>query len=513
MRTASSSSTSRIVDASVIGVSLDRSPAGRLLTPASYYSPVMAASQPHGYGDSPAAPRRGSLARPINGRLYRAVVRRRAARARRARASRSPGPCRSRSRPPGLVRHRARRSRSRTTSRRSTRTGGPGAPARSAPWSWFGDQLPPQSTGSRRGRRSWDERIPGLGRVRAPKRRRRSRRASRQDVIVVMAHRDDIGTRARRERQRERDGRPDRARPRLRPAARRGRGARRPLRARSCSSRPTAAPTAGSAPRISSSDSPYRGPDRRRRRSRRDRGARSPEHRDRGRLAALAERGARRDGDRADRRADRRGAAPRERARPARRPRLPVHALRAGPVRRRRPPGVTITTGGDRPPPAFGDRGVGAGLDAARAARRGRPAARRLARPEPLARAEPGELRLGRRAGSSGAGRSSSSSSRCSSRSSSRSSISTRSAAARQSQLRPALRVASHPASLLVVRRHRFHVFSPARRLAVGRAAPTEPRNRRSPATGPRWALVGLARGRRDRLGALAAAPAPCGGR
>ena len=75
-----------------------------------------------------------------------------------------------------------------------------------------------------------------------------------------------------------------------------------------------------------------------------------PEHRDRRRLAALAEREPRRDGDRPDRRADRGRAAARRLLRPADRPRLPVHALRAGPVRRRRNPGGHDHDG--RRPPA-----------------------------------------------------------------------------------------------------------------------------------------------------------------
>ena len=48
-------------------------------------------------------------------------------------------------------------------------------------------------------------------------------------------------------------------------------------------------------------------------------------------------------------------ARPDERARPADRPRLPLQLLRAGPLVGRGIPAVTLTTGGDRPPPAFGD--------------------------------------------------------------------------------------------------------------------------------------------------------------
>jgi hypothetical protein len=69
----------------------------------------------------------------------------------------------------------------------------PGSAGAIGAWSWFGDQLPPQSYGLAMRTSAWYERIPGLGRVQlrnivavAP--------GQSQDVIVVMAHRDDIGT-------------------------------------------------------------------------------------------------------------------------------------------------------------------------------------------------------------------------------------------------------------------------------------------------------------------------------
>ncbi len=58
---------------------------------------------------------------------------------------------------------------------------------------WFIDQLPPQLYGLKLTRSSWTQNVAGLGRVRL---RNIAAVAPGQspDVIVVMAHRDDVGT-------------------------------------------------------------------------------------------------------------------------------------------------------------------------------------------------------------------------------------------------------------------------------------------------------------------------------
>src|SRR5262249_13710386 len=69
----------------------------------------------------------------------------------------------------------------------------PGSAGAIGAWSWFGDQLPPQVYGLGTRTTVWYERIPGLGRV--PLRNVVAVVPGQSpDVIVVMAHRDDIGT-------------------------------------------------------------------------------------------------------------------------------------------------------------------------------------------------------------------------------------------------------------------------------------------------------------------------------
>ena len=175
--------------------------------------------------------------------------------------------------------------------------------------------------------------VPGLGDVRAAERRRGGARASRSGAIVVMAHRDDTRRGPRRERQRVRHGRADRARARVRPGGGSDRPCRRSRRTRSSSSRPTAARSAASAPPAS--------PSARRTRRRRARGA-EPGRRRR----ARAHRGSIIGGDTPRSPAaalvrtaavaslEQTGAAPVTLGVPsAARPRLPVHARRAGAVR------------------------------------------------------------------------------------------------------------------------------------------------------------------------------------
>ena len=213
--------------------------------------------------------------------------------------------------------------------------------------------------------------------------------------------------RAGRERQRERHGGADRARARLCAAADRGcrsgdlaAAHRVPLdrRRRRRRARRRALPR----------PSPLSRPHRLRDQPRRDRRDGEPEHRDRRRHRALAERDAGGDHGRADRGADRRGAAPRRVSGTADRSGVPVHALRAGTVRRRRNPGPDDH---DRRRPSARALRRHRGHprpDAARTARRRHGAAARLARPgtEPAARAA--AATSGWAGGSSAAGRSSS---------------------------------------------------------------------------------------------------------
>ena len=99
-----------------------------------------------------------------------------------------------------------------------------------------------------------------------------------------------------------------------------------------------------------------------------------------------------------DPRADRLRARPNERARPADRPRLPVQPVRAGGRSSAAAiPAVTLTTGGDRPPPSFGDtpgapRAGSASTEIGRATHR----PDRLARRGPRARPRDAQLRLPR---------------------------------------------------------------------------------------------------------------------
>ena len=299
-------------------------------------------------------PRRGSLARPINGRLYRDLGARRpdsgaAARVhgRGAGAAREADPARARSTRP-------RRSRSRRD---------------------LVHQLPEPAARERRSDRrrelvhrpaadrglraadehvsTWKQRVPGLGHGAAAEHRRGRARAQSPEAIVVMAHRDDIGRRAGRQRQRERHGGADRARPRLRAAA--SDGSAPVTSARTIvflSTDGGAFGGLGAAHFLA--DSPFRKHIVAVDQPRRDRRAGRAGHRDRRRHAALAEREPRRDGGRPRRRADGRGAA----ATSASSASCSTSPSRSRSTNRARssPPGipaVTITTGGDRPPPAL----------------------------------------------------------------------------------------------------------------------------------------------------------------
>ena len=208
----------------------------------------MAASRP---GRRRRRPRRGSLERPVNGRLYRGTCCSSAlplllAAFTVARPAALPPP----SLPPAFdgapaiaLAARARRRLPRPRAR--------DARARPRRRSWFRPSSQPYGLTTEVER--FAREIPGLGRA-APEPRRGRRRASRRRTIVVVAHRDDIGRRAGRQRQRLGHGGADRARPR-RTRRRRSRARRRERRCAprtpSSSSRPTAAPSAGSAPTTS----------------------------------------------------------------------------------------------------------------------------------------------------------------------------------------------------------------------------------------------------------------------
>ncbi len=119
--------------------------------------------------------------------------------------------------------------------------------------------------------------------------------------------------------------------------------------------------------------------------------------RDRGRHAALAGRHARRDRSEAGARADRLPGGPRGLRRPAPRPRVPVHALRARPLRRPRHPGGHPDDGRRAAArrvhgPAFLADGGASGRDGP-----GGAGPRRLARPGLGARAGDDYLHLGGR--------------------------------------------------------------------------------------------------------------------
>ena len=375
---------------------------------ASYYSPEMAAPMPSGRRRR--RPRRGSLARPVNGRLYRGVVPARARCRCSCSRSRSHARRRSRSRRCRARSTRARRSRSPATSRRSIPDRAPGSAgaigaARLVRRAAAAAALRPQLTTDLVARRT----CPGSAAC-GSRTSRPSRRASRRDVIVVMAHRDDIGagpgandnasgTAALIELARAYAQPQTEAQARVQSAAH-----------ASSSSRPTAAPSAGSARCTSSRTSPFR-----------DRivavinldaiAGRGPaEHRDRRRPPALA-RTPTLVATAIARIAEQTGAAPRHVGFFGQLVDLgvPVHALRAGPVRRRRDPGGHDHDGRRPAAAAFGDTAAAPRRGAARPARRGRAAAARLARPGPRARAEHRRATSGSAAGSSAAGRSSSS--------------------------------------------------------------------------------------------------------
>jgi hypothetical protein len=149
----------------------------------------MAASQPRDRRRR--RPRRGSLARPINGRLYRAsfvVVG--LALALLAFTVSRPMPLPKPALPGSFDTDAALALANDLSTQYPDRT--PGSAGAIGAWSWFGDQLPQQVYGLRTRTSTWAQRIPGLGRVTlrnivavAP--------GASPDVIVVMAHRDDIG--------------------------------------------------------------------------------------------------------------------------------------------------------------------------------------------------------------------------------------------------------------------------------------------------------------------------------
>ena len=224
--------------------------------------------------------------------------------------------------------------------------------ARSAAAAWFRDQmrqydLPVSSD-------TWTATIPGRGRTRLQNLWAVARGSSRQ-AIVVMAHRDDAGRRHRRERQRDRDGRARRARARLRAVDRRPAS-----RVRSGHTIVFLSTDGGSfgglgalALRVASAVPRRRGD-----RPRRDRRARRAADRDRRRRASLAggEPRRRRRLARIEEQAGRPPGRPSVVA-PADRPRLPVHAVRPGPVRRARHPRAHDSRpSGARPPESFTDR-------------------------------------------------------------------------------------------------------------------------------------------------------------
>jgi hypothetical protein len=137
-------------------------------------------------------PRRGSLARPINGRLYRAsfavvlvalVVL--------AFGVSRPAPLAKPPLPGSFDTASALALANDLSSQYPDRR--PGSAGALGAFYWFGDQFPQQIYGLPTRTSAWYERIPGLGRVQlrnvtvvAP--------GQSKDVIVVIAHRDDIGT-------------------------------------------------------------------------------------------------------------------------------------------------------------------------------------------------------------------------------------------------------------------------------------------------------------------------------
>ena len=331
-RTAASSSTSRIVEESTIGSARrPRCCSGSC----SYYSPPMAAPQP------PARrrrrPRRGSLERPVNGRLYRAsfLVVLLPLLLLLAFTVTKPVALQAPTLPPAFDAQRRARAgpRARDAVSRTARRASSGALGAAT---WFRDKLALYDLPTRTRRVARDG--PGPRQACSLQNVMAVVAGQSPDVIVVMAHRDDTG---------DGPGANDNAsgtaallelaRAYARPAVETPGGgaadahARLPLHRRRRVRRPRRASL-----RQARRD---RGPGRRGAQPRRARRARAAARRDRRRPAALAgddpRRRPRRGGS-SSRRGQRARASGRPRA--ARRPRLPVHALRAGAVRRARDP-------------------------------------------------------------------------------------------------------------------------------------------------------------------------------
>jgi Peptidase family M28 len=154
----------------------------------------MAASPPPDRRLHRRRPRRGSLARPINGRLYRAsflVVG--LALVLLAFTIARPTPLAKPLLPGSFDTASAIALADDLSTEYADRA--PGSAGALSAWSWFQDQLPQQVYGLQTRSSSWVERVPGLGKVRlrnivavAPG------QPNSDNVIVVMAHRDDIGT-------------------------------------------------------------------------------------------------------------------------------------------------------------------------------------------------------------------------------------------------------------------------------------------------------------------------------
>ena len=486
-----------------------RSPAGLVPRPRSYYSPhdggLPASSAPA----AQAAPARLARAPGQRPPLPRLVPARAASRSLAPRVQRStrPAPLREAAAAAG-VRRRRRRSRSRTTSRRSTRTARRGARARIGAASWFGDQLPQQVYG-----------LADAHRVvaRADPRARPGAAAERVAVAPgAVAGRDRRHgaprrhrRRARRERQRERDRGADRARARLRAAAsRRSAASQSPHTIVFLSTDGGAfgglgAPASSSTRRIATASSPCVNLD---------------AIAGRGHAAASRSPATRPRSPSADARRDRDRAASPSRPAPLRVTSsvlgqlidlgFPFTLYEQGPFVAAGIPAITLTTGGDRPPPAFGDqrrpRSTRRRLGAARRAPRS--SSLGLARPGPRARAGHGELRLGRRPHRPRLG--------------DRARPDRAAGAVLRRNRRPlralpppgrrapaGAAVAAHPACCSGSSSASFsRVFACS---APGRAGAPRPPNPATATAGdwPAWALVGLLVGRRDRLGALAAPP------
>ena len=430
----------------------------------------MAASQPHARRRR--RPRRGSLQRPVNARLYRAafllvllpllllaftVTR--------------PVPL---AKPPlpGGVRH-VRRARHRHRPRRPVPR-----PCAGQPGGNCGRRLVRERVDAVRAHRrprplAGDDPRSRQGAPDEPDRRRAGRvpRRDRRDGTPRRPRR-----RRRRERQRKWDGGADRARAGLRPAGDRGQRAR-PVAAYDRlpvdRRRLVREPRGRSLRRAL----PVPRPDHRRGQPRCDRGRRPAAARDRRPAAALTEPQADRHRRRACRGAERQGSRARELLRPADRSRLPVHARRAG-GRDRRGAARDHAHDRGRPPPAGIRRYAGpARLGAARADGPLGPAARRLAQPGARDRAEDDELRARgrpRRARLDDRARAGAAAGALHRRD--RRSL--RALPPTPDRLQAGAARAPQPACLLAVRRHRFHVFSSARRLADRTSAAAQPGDR-----------------------------------